>query len=619
MTSKESINVLDSSIPTDTCILIQNQCTASITSKIETNHKVDKDNNLSKNNYYTQSLTKSCSIVSLKPLTKFEHGRVRKGLYDITHKKHNLLNNHDQQNLTMNYDANKISMNKCNTIVSHNKRKCHDSSDDDISTMKKQKIVLEESELISITENKNDLSTIIEEESSSLLKTNFSSINCLPVKHKLNIDNDESPRSRNQGINKYRNTKASTFSAISVSSTIESYIDDHTIYSLPLVKSPQIHSQAFGSISGDTLKNIILNDDEINEKYIIIDCRYPFEYNGGHIRGAINFYQTEGISEIFFPTDKKKAKEIENKIPIFYCEFSQKRGPTMANCLRKSDRERNVYPNLKYKEIYVLDRGYKRFFDVDKHHSFCEPSGYVRMLDKNYSNELKKYSIYHKSKRNKNKRIIKKIFQACCENGLCQSFDSPESMYGLQCCGDNLMNMVNQICCDDVIHSRSSGALYVEKCCGNQTLSNKQTCCNNIVSNIPNGICCGDTAFPVSPNIKCCNNVLHKNVDANSQCCGSNVYDGGIDQMCCGNTVYNKTDYDSCCVNTQLNITFYNPYNSKSQKCCSTPITISSTSKCCYLHMNNSFIPTVYNSTGQCCSYPYTKIGTKVNNTCSVV
>jgi len=51
----------------------------------------------------------------------------------------------------------------------------------------------------------------------------------------------------------------------------------------------------------------------------------------------------------------------EPPIIIFHCEFSQKRGPRALRALRSLDRQLNVWPNLYYPEVYLLEDGYKNF------------------------------------------------------------------------------------------------------------------------------------------------------------------------------------------------------------------------------------------------------------------
>lgn len=64
------------------------------------------------------------------------------------------------------------------------------------------------------------------------------------------------------------------------------------------------------------------------DEFTIIDCRYPYEYQGGHIRGAMNLWNKDLLVERFFkelhhPSDNKRS------IFIYHCEFSSKRGPDM--------------------------------------------------------------------------------------------------------------------------------------------------------------------------------------------------------------------------------------------------------------------------------------------------
>ena len=102
------------------------------------------------------------------------------------------------------------------------------------------------------------------------------------------------------------------------------------------------------------------------EKFVIIDCRYPYEFKGGHIQGALNIYTQKGIYEEFLKSDEHRKKSASNKrtILIFHCEFSSERGPKMSRFLRKNDREANkeCYPSLHYPELYLLEGGYKAFY-----------------------------------------------------------------------------------------------------------------------------------------------------------------------------------------------------------------------------------------------------------------
>jgi rhodanese-related sulfurtransferase len=208
-------------------------------------------------------------------------------------------------------------------------------------------------------------------------------------------------------------------------------------------------------------------DNQIDE-FIIIDSRYPYEFEGGHITNALNIYNRETIySEMFLkrlnfknsnlhrlPTSASNSClsnlqvvsetsqqangmlnhahststaclsqmdtdqcEIEKNlfssplqlnghhgsggdgcgggiydggdsssnstaaatsatssdidkrvIVIFHCEFSSERGPSLLRFLRSQDRSLNekCYPNLYYPELYLLEGGYKSFYESFK-------------------------------------------------------------------------------------------------------------------------------------------------------------------------------------------------------------------------------------------------------------
>ncbi|KFP84686.1 M-phase inducer phosphatase 1, partial [Acanthisitta chloris] len=121
---------------------------------------------------------------------------------------------------------------------------------------------------------------------------------------------------------------------------------------------------------------------------VIIDCRYPYEYEGGHIKGAINLHMEKDVEDYLL---KKPIQPSENKrvIVVFHCEFSSERGPRMCRFVREQDRLNNEYPNLYYPELYVLKGGYKDFFS--RCQSFCEPQSYRPMHHKDFKEDLKRF------------------------------------------------------------------------------------------------------------------------------------------------------------------------------------------------------------------------------------
>ena len=67
----------------------------------------------------------------------------------------------------------------------------------------------------------------------------------------------------------------------------------------------------------------------IVEKFVIVDCRYPYEYEGGHIETAVNL-PLERDAETFLLQSPITPCSLDKRIIlIFHCEFSSERGPRM--------------------------------------------------------------------------------------------------------------------------------------------------------------------------------------------------------------------------------------------------------------------------------------------------
>ena len=128
-------------------------------------------------------------------------------------------------------------------------------------------------------------------------------------------------------------------------------------------------------ITKDTMVSILDgNYDHLYEKRVVIDCRFEYEYSGGHIDGAVNFNDKEQLGAQLFDLEPT-----EKALLIFHCEYSAHRAPLMAKFIRNKDRTVNAerYPGLTYPEAYILDGGYSQFFK--DHQARCFPQNYVEM------------------------------------------------------------------------------------------------------------------------------------------------------------------------------------------------------------------------------------------------
>lgn len=67
----------------------------------------------------------------------------------------------------------------------------------------------------------------------------------------------------------------------------------------------------------------------------VIDCRFDYEYGGGHVPGAININTTNDVEEFLLgaqankPVPSTSGDSGKKTVLVFHCEFSHKRAPTL--------------------------------------------------------------------------------------------------------------------------------------------------------------------------------------------------------------------------------------------------------------------------------------------------
>lgn len=145
-------------------------------------------------------------------------------------------------------------------------------------------------------------------------------------------------------------------------------------FSLPTLGSGK--SDSIQRISVDVARQVV--EGMYNIDFQVIDCRFSYEFLGGHIQDAINISSIRELDVLLG----------RPRVLIFHCEFSSIRAPRLAQCLRNMDRMKNPYPLLTIPEIYVMEGGYKRFYNT--HPELCCPKGYVTMDCANYRDLYKK-------------------------------------------------------------------------------------------------------------------------------------------------------------------------------------------------------------------------------------
>lgn len=266
-----------------------------------------------------------------------------------------------------------------------------------------------------------DSDSPISRNSSNSLKPGFKrpdpprGLGCLAKKNKETVSNNVCEKSASLQANEtkkpsfvrsHSENELSIMKSCQLKEEVEDILPDSSrLYALPTFNSNSKHP-SLRSISCATLADLILGKHKDTvASYRIVDVRYKFEYEGGHIIGAENWQHGEDdafLSAFLPPAPLTTAPtycldNVEKRnILIFHCEFSSQRGPDFYMKLREKDRQLNkdVYPGLHYPECYLLHLGYKEFFKNYPH--LCTGS-YTEMIDPRHESDLRKMRAKSKS------------------------------------------------------------------------------------------------------------------------------------------------------------------------------------------------------------------------------
>jgi len=215
-----------------------------------------------------------------------------------------------------------------------------------------------------------------------------------------------------------------------LASVMDMDVDEDQDLKLPYF-TPDHEPDSLPRITQETMANVLESKyDKHYDQIRIIDCRFEYEYNGGHIESAVNFNDKQLLANELFTNPPTSSTLI-----IFHCEYSVHRAPLTAKFIRGYDRTENAasYPRLTYPEMYILDGGYSKFFAG--YRSKCFPQNYVEMNDQRHEQACERGMAKVKQQRQK---LFRNQTFAFGQNGSDDMQDSPTGQ------GRNIMGARSQ-------------------------------------------------------------------------------------------------------------------------------------------------------------------------------
>ena len=127
------------------------------------------------------------------------------------------------------------------------------------------------------------------------------------------------------------------------------------------------------------------DSDEIPNRLLLIDCRWPYEFEGGHIISAANYYDGQRLQEeLVFGPNSPLSEDVD---VIFYCQYSQVRAVKMSNFFWKLC-QREPLSSL-HVETHILMGGFDQFYE---RHRELTTGGYVREKEEGFLRLSDEYS-----------------------------------------------------------------------------------------------------------------------------------------------------------------------------------------------------------------------------------
>lgn len=171
-------------------------------------------------------------------------------------------------------------------------------------------------------------------------------------------------------------------------------------YALPFLPNKG-SGQSLKYISPDVVGRLWQGDfSHVLDDHVVVDCRFSYEYQGGHIAGAIHCMLQEQVLDLYANLKLFKLRYPHCRFAvIFHCEFSKSRAPNAGQMFRTLDRSDSQWPALAFPEVYIMEGGYQCFYETFKLSPLplMTPPSYVKMWDEQFTLACKEQTKLHRA------------------------------------------------------------------------------------------------------------------------------------------------------------------------------------------------------------------------------